>query len=79
MEREELQTYLFDKYPDLIQRVNPCQRQLTVCDVGIEILTHWYIDEQEGTGPIEPRLLMALEDAKKMIEHSIAKIKGELE
>jgi hypothetical protein len=79
MTTEELQTYVDETYPDLRLTVNRHTRQLLVFDIMGSVGFTCHLDDRENVSRVKDRLLKALEDAKKLIEHDIARIKGELE
>ena len=75
MKKEDLETYLSEKYPSLIQYVH-FTRQVIVYDVVLPFEVHWCIDEREGLGCVKDRLLSALNNSKILIEHAIAEVEG---
>ena len=74
---EELQACVDKEYPDL--HLDVCQftkEKEVVFHILGQIEFGCYLKNTESLDHIKSRLLSALEDAKKLIEHNIAEVKG---
>lgn len=76
MNKEEVQKYVDETYPDMHLAVNTCRAQLTILEITGRVSFTCCLDQQENVSKIKTRLLESLGHAKGLIEHDIIQIQG---